>query len=294
MKTSGLILSLSLATAPLLTACSGGGSYSGPGGNGKTGELTVEITDKPFAYDLVTKAVVRVDRIQIQEMSDPDGSFQTLFEGGPIEVDLLDLTNGATQILVRTDVPVGNYDQMRLHVVGGQLELVDGDVFSTELGNLHLTSTGTSGLKILVEPPIQVTSQVSQSLLLDFDLTKSFHAVPGKDPLNATSYKLMPVVHATNRSVTGEIRGVVREDDGSGTGTLVGVAQATVYLMPPGEPDPTNSVAATTTLEDGSYALIGVQPGTWDVLAVLDPKQGRVEGLEVSVGNVTPADVLIE
>ena len=245
----------------LLPAC-GSSSSDGAGGVGgggaKTGELTVEITDKPFAFDIVTKALVQVDRIQVQDTSDPDGGFLTLFDGGPIDIDLLDLTNGATQILVRTDVPVGTYDEMRLRVVSGHLELINGDVFSSDLGNLKLTSTATSGLKVKIDPAIQVVSQVSGTVLLDFDLTKSFHAVPGNDPLSANSYKLMPVIHAKNRSETGEIRGVVRKDDGTGTGTLVGAAMATVYLMPPGEPDPANAVAATTTMDNGSYALIGV------------------------------------
>ena len=108
------------------------------------GELTVEMTDKPFAYDLVTKAIVRVDRIEIGPQGEDDEGFVTLFEGQPIEVDLLDLTNGATKILVRTDVAVGSYDEIRLRVVSAHLELIDGDVFSTELGNMHLTSTATS------------------------------------------------------------------------------------------------------------------------------------------------------
>jgi hypothetical protein len=278
-----------------LTACSSGSSGSGSGGGGAgTGELVVEATDKPFAYDLVKQAIVRVDRIEVAKSGEGDDGFITLFDGNPIEIDLLDLTNGATQVLVRTDVPEGGYDQLRLRVASGHLELVDGDVFSTELGNLKLTSTGTSGLKVMIDPPLDVVGDVSSTLLLDFDLTKTFHAVPANDPLNANSYKLMPVVHATNRSVTGEVRGVVRQDDGSGTGTLVGVDAATVYLMPAGEPDPALSVAATKTAPDGFYALIGVPEGVWDVLAVKDPASGRVSGIDVNVGMVSTVDVQIE
>jgi hypothetical protein len=254
--------------------------------------VVVEATDKPFAYDLVTKAIVRVDRIEIAPAGEDDDGFVTLYDGQPIEVDLLDLTNGATEILVRTDVEVGDYDELRLRVTSAHLELIDGDVFSTELGNMHLTSTATSGLKVKIDPPLDVVGDVSRTLLLDFDLTKSFHAVPAKDPLNANSYKLMPVVHAKNRSVTGEIRGVVLQDDG--TGTLVAVDAATVYLMPPGEPDPAFSAAATMTSADGSYALIGVDDGLWDVLAVKDPASGRVDGVEVHVGMATTVDVKIE
>jgi hypothetical protein len=292
MKTTLLTASACLA-ALLLPACSGSGGSDGAGA-AKTGELVVEITDAPFAHDLVTRAMVQVDRISVLGSGEDDSGAEVLFEGGPIDVDLLDLTNGATQILVRTDVPVGTYDEMRLRVAGGHLELRNGDVFSTDLGNLHLTSTGTSGLKVKVDPAIEVVGDLSFTLLLDFDLTKSFHCVPGNDPLNAKSYKLMPVVRAVNASETGELRGLVQQDDGTGTGTLVGVDAATVYLMPPGEQDPANAVASTMTEPDGFYALMGVEPGTWDVLAVKDPAQGRVDGVEAFAGNVTVVDLEIQ
>jgi len=292
MKTALLTTSLCLS-ALLLPACSGGGGSDGAGAS-KSGELVVAITDAPFAHDIVAVATVQVDRISVLETDGGDSGALVLYDGDPIEIDLLDLTNGATDILVRADVPAGTYDQMRLRVASGYLELTDGDVFSTALGNLHLTSTGTSGLKVKIDPAIEVVGGLSHDLLLDFDLTKSFHAVPGNALLNANFYKLMPVVRAMNQSLTGELRGVVSQDDGTGTGTLVGVEAATVYLMPPGEPDPANAVASTMTQADGFYALLGVEPGTWDVLAVKDPAQGRVDGVDVVAGNVTVVDLEIQ
>jgi hypothetical protein len=270
-----------------LLSCSGGG-----GAAGGQGELVVEVTDKPFAYDLVASAIVRVDEVRVHQDANGEEGFTTLYSGKAIEFDLLDLTNGVTQVLVRTDIPVGTYNQLRLHVVGGRIELVDGDVFSTELGNLHLTSTGTSGLKVFIDPPVEIVSQASTTLLVDFDLSKTFHAVPASDPLDASKFLLKPVVHAVNRSFTGEVAGVVLGDDG--TGTLVGVAKANVYLQPFGDPDPENSIASTASAEDGSYKLIGVPPGTWDVLAISGDLSGTVSAVSVTVGNVTTADVTIE
>ncbi len=255
------------------------------------GEIAVEVTDKPFAYDLVTSAIVRIDEVRVNQDADSDDGFITLYSGKALEFDLLDLTNGVTELLVRTDVPVGTYDQLRLHVVGGKLELVDGDVFSTELGNLQLTSTGTSGLKVFIDPPIEIVSEASSTLVLDFDLSKTFHAVPANDPLDANKYLLKPVVHAVNVSLACEVSGLVQRDDG--TGGLVPVETASVYLQPFGDPDPANSVASTASAADGSYRLIGVPPGTWDVLAVKDAEQGTASGVEVIVGNVTHADVVI-
>lgn len=277
-----------------LSACSGSSNESNappPGGTGGEGEIAVEVTDKPFGYDLVTSAIVRIDEVRVSQAADSDEGFVTLYSGKALEFDLLDLTNGVTELLVRTDVPVGTYRQLRLHVVGGRLELVDGDVFSTELGNLQLTSTGTSGLKVFIDPPIEIVSEASSTLVLDFDLSKTFHAVPASDPLDANKFLLKPVVHAVNVSLAGEVGGLVQRDDG--TGTLVPVDTASVYLQPFGDPDPANSIASTASAADGSYRLIGVPPGTWDVLAVKDAEQGTASGVEVVVGNVAHADVLI-
>ena len=48
------------------------------------------------------------------------------------------------------------------------------------------------------------------------------------------------------------------------------------------------------TTRDGQYALIGVMAGTWDVLAVKDPAQGRKDGVEVVAGNITVVDLEIQ
>jgi hypothetical protein len=283
---------LGIALALSLVAACGGSSSVGSTTSGEQGELVVEVTDKPFDYDLVVSAVVRVDEIRVHKEADGEAGFVTLYSGQQIEFDLLDLTNGVTKTLVRADLPVGTYEQVRLHVVGGRIELVDGDVFSTELGNLQLTSTGTSGLKILIDPPVEVLSELSTTLLLDFDLSKTFHAVPANDPLNAAKFQLHPVLHAVNKSMTGEVAGVVQVDDGQGG--LAPVDMATVYLQPFGDPDPANSIAATASTEDGSYRLIGVPAGTWDVLAIKGDLQGTFAGVEVEVGNVSHADIVIE
>lgn len=283
-----------LFAALFLAACSDSSSDSnGPpdGSSGQQGEIAVEVTDKPFAYDLVTSAIVRIDEVRVNQDADGDDGFITLYSGKALEFDLFDLTNGVTELLVRTDIPVGTYHQLRLHVVGGKLELIDGDVFSTELGNLQLTSTGTSGLKVFIDPPIEIVSEASSTLLLDFDLSKTFQAVPANEPLDASKFLLKPVVHAVNLSLAGEVSGTVLRDDG--TGNLVPVEMASVYLQPFGDPDPANSVASTASATDGSYRLIGVPPGTWDVLAVKDADQGSASGVEVAVGNVTHADVVI-
>lgn len=286
MKTQLAVL---LAFTLLLLGCSGGGSSTG---SAATGTLDVLATDAPFARDLVTQARISVTKITIHEDANAGSGFRTIYDGVPVDLDLLDLQNGVTRVLVHATLPVGDYRQMRLIVSGASLTLINGNIYSTANGTLSLTSQGTSGFKVFIQPAVHVSSQLATSLLLDFDLSKTFHPIPANDALNATSYKLMPVIKACNLSNSGEIRGLVTKDDGNGQ--QIGVDGATVYILPPGELDPNNSVATTGSMPNGSYAVIGLDPGPYDVLATEGALQGRVDAQQVSTGNVTTVDVVIQ
>jgi len=255
------------------------------------GELTLLATDDPFAYAMVEDATIWIDEIRAHRDADSDSGFITLYDGPPMQVDLLHLRNGITKQLATSEVPAGKYDQIRLIISAAHLSLIDGDEFSTDLGNMHLTSTGHSGLKLFISPPLQVVDGVARTVLLDFDLTKTFQAVPGNDPLNANFFMLKPVIHVADLSTTGEVRGHVREDDGAGG--LVGVADATVYILPPGETDLTLASATTASDVDGAYAVLGVDPGSHDVLADLNGRQVRVNGVHVAEGSVTIVDLVL-
>ncbi len=279
------LLFAALLALPLV-ACSGGGSDGSPEPIG-AGSLTIVATDAPFAHGLVSEARLWVDEIQIRGA----GGFQTLHSGSTIEFDLAALRNGVTRELVTSMLAPGSYDQVRLVVSDAYLRLVDDDEFSASAGTLNLTSTNTAGLKLNIDPPLAVQDGVARTLLLDFDLTKTFKAVPGADPLNATSYQLHPVVKVSNLSETGELRGAVREDDGSGQ--LVGVGDATVYVLAPGELDLGEALQTTATEFDGGYVVLGVDPGTYDVVAKLGARESRVNGRSVSAGAVTVVDFVL-
>ncbi len=276
-----------LAFALALTSCSSGSDNDSQGNVGVPSAVTLEVTDAPFAHGIVESAELWVDLITIRG---PNG-FQTLHEGSTIQFDLAQLRNGITQELTTNTLQPGDYDQIRLRVVEGALRLIDGDEFSTAAGNLHLTSTDTAGLKFNVDPPLQVGDGVARTLLLDFDLTKTFKAVPGNDPLNATSYQVLPVVKVSNLSKTGEFRGTVEEDDGAGG--LIGVGDATVYVLQPGELNLGNAVHSTATDFDGSYAVLGVDPGTYDLVADLNGRESRQDSRSVSAGSITVVDFVL-
>ncbi|HEV8114573.1 MAG TPA: DUF4382 domain-containing protein [Planctomycetota bacterium] len=279
---------LLLAIASGVAACSGGG---GGGGGGGTGTLDLSATDDAFVYDIVQEASISVDRITILHDADSDDGPITLYDGAPILLDLFNLRDGVTQHVDLSVLPVGDYRQLRLHVSAARLVLVNGNVYTTEDGTIHLTSQDTSGFKVVVDPPIEIVRDQRSDVLLDFDLTQTFHPIPANDPLNATTYSLHPVIHVTNLGHTGGIQGVVTQDDGAGG--LTPVDQATVYIMPPGQTDPTMSVATTGTATDGSYTVLAIEPGTYDVIAVKGALSGTVPGIVVVVGSVATADVTI-
>lgn len=269
-----------------LVACSGGSGASSSDELG-AGSVTIAVTDAPFAHGLVSQARLWVDEIQIRGA----GGFQTLHSGSTVEFDLAALRNGLTRELVTSMLAPGSYDQVRLVVSDAYLRLLDDDEFSASAGTLHLTSTGTAGLKLNIDPPLQVQDGVARTLLLDFDLTKTFKAVPGADPLNANWYQLLPVVKVSNLSESGVLQGAVREDDGSGQ--LVGVGDATVYVLAPGELDLGEALQTTATELDGGYVVLGVDPGMYDLVAVLGARESRVNGRSVSAGSVTVVDFVL-
>jgi hypothetical protein len=292
-----LLLLLTTFPALVLAACSGSGGNGG-GADG-FGFLTLEITDAPIDHALVEEAVIWVDRITINRESsadegdDGDDGWLTLYEGTPVEISMLELTNGITRVLLSAErLPAGEYGQIRLRVTDAHIELVNGNLYTTDDGSLHLTSQGTSGFKVFVEPPLEVRDGVDEDLLLDIDLSKTFRPVPANDPLNANTFHMHPVIRAVQLDGTGELTGVVTMNDGMGG--FSPVEMASVYVLPPGETDLDDSIASTATDANGNYTVLGVPAGTVDVLARKDTLSALEPAVVIQADEVTVVDLVIE
>ena len=255
------------------------------------GTVTVLATDAPIDHSLVEDARVWVDRVRIHAQTDGATGFYTLYEGAPVELDLDDLRSGLTATIVEADLPAGTYKQLRLRVTDALLDLTNGNLYTTTDDTLELTGQGASGFKVLLDPPLEVLDGVERNLVLDFDLPKTFLPTPASDPRTATSYELLPVIRTAVLELSGEFEGSVVGDLGGG---LVPVADATLYLLPPGETDTGESLATTATAADGSFVLLGVAPGTYDVLATLGALTDRVDGVQVIEGALTEVDLTLE
>lgn len=162
-----------LFVAALLTACDSGD----PNG---TSRMTVLLTD---AEGDVTQAVVTVERI---ELVGGAGGVQVLSETAWTG-DLTDLTNDFVTLVSDAVIPVGTYSQLRVIVSEACLgvETADGpdDVFTSPdatvvcegnpAGELQLPSYAQTGIKVVFQGPIEVTSD-QKIVLIDFDVAQSF------------------------------------------------------------------------------------------------------------------------
>jgi len=273
----------------LFAACSNdGGGGSGMGG------IEILATDAPMDPSMVDSARIEVTKIRMHRETEDelDSGWVTIFDGPPVEVELDRLRNGITEVVASGSLEAGSYRQVRIHIGGGTLLLDNGNEYSSDAGNLDFPSAMTSsGYKVFLDPPVEIPAGGVEQVLIDFDLAKTFEPVPANDPENARRYKLHPVVRGAVTSISGEIRATVRRDDGMGT--LVGVPDAMVYVLPPGEPDPANAVASSITDATGSAAVLGLLPGTYDVLAREGGTEDRVDGNVVVTGEATQVDLVL-
>lgn len=252
--------------------------------NSSTGKLSIQLTDAPFLYDMVAEANVTIFKIDARYKGEAatdstaidEKSFITLSEE-EVNVNLLELTNGLTENLVNINVPVGTYDLIRVYVKGVNVVLNDGTVY-----DLKVPSGEQTGIKVFIKPGLVVQGGLSSDLLLDFDVSKSFIAKGGRNNLSGFNFK--PVIKASNLSTAGTLKGLVTTMEDN---VKVGVEGAQVSLI-------VADTINTTTFTDitGSYVLMGLQEGSYDLLVELEgyTSESRT-GINIVSANTTSQDI---
>ena len=278
MKTRSLFVLL-LTTLALVFSCSDENDL----GN-QTGKLVVQLTDAPFPHDLVAEANVTIFKIEARYKKDALESDMEAMEEGEtspfivlmeeeIQVNLLELTNGVTETLLNTEVPVGTYDLIRVYVKGVNIVLTNGATF-----DLKVPSGEQTGIKIFIKPGLIVNGGLTAELLLDFDVSKSFVAKGNRDAISGFNFK--PVIKACNKSTTGTLMGLVTE---SVEDVVVGVegAQVAIYA---------DDILSTTTFTDvdGGYMIMGLDAGYYRVEVEKEGYEMQtIEDIEIMVANKT-------
>lgn len=244
-----------------------------------TGKLKIQLTDAPFPTDLVAEANVTITKIEarrVNENGEEEGNpFITLSEE-EMSFNLLELTNGVTAGLVDLEIEAGSYDLVRLYVSEASIKLSDETVHS-----LKVPSGAQTGIKIFIDPAIEVAGGLTTDLLLDFDVSKSFKLQGNIDsPAGIKGFIFTPVIKASNLSTTGSLFGNITDTESvviDGAQVAI-IAADTVY---------TTSFAD----ENGDYTIIGVDAGTYNIEYSKEGYQTTtIENVGIVAGNATTQD----
>lgn len=257
----------------LATSCTQNDSEGTAGGKGS---LSILLTDAPFPSSLVKNTFVTIDKIEIRstlagtatattEEADAKAVYTVVYEGEGKEFDLLKLQNGISDELANADLEPGSYDFIRMHVTQAEVVLKDGTSY-----DLKVPSGLSSGLKIKITPNLVIESGIESTIVLDFDVHKSF-IVQGnpKTLAGIKGFMFKPVLRAVCQQYTGILSGKVTEN------VTTPVKDALVEIM---LADTVYSSAVTET--DGTYAMIGIPAASYLVVV---SKEGYTD---VEVNNV--------
>ena len=237
-----------------------------------TGRLILKVTDAPFDISNIESAFVTITKVEIRQAGDCDcdeNPFIILSED-TVTLDLIDLRNGVTETLLDMEIPTGTYDLVRLYVEEAGLKEKD----SEEIHTVKVPSGSQTGIKVFLNPALEVSGGNLEEVLLDFDLSRSF--ILRGNPIHNNGFIFKPVIRAANMATAGSIKGMVTDTAG------VKIKEATVWV----EKDTVFATAIGDTL--GYYAILGVPAGTWSVSATKDGYDTvRFDGVNVIAGNRT-------
>ncbi len=284
MKINPIFVKVMLVVS-LFVGCSDDTSNSAE----ETGRLSVRLTDAPFPYDMVDEANVTIFKVEARKVSDVmnDDSNETspfvLLMESEIDVNLLELTNGTTEMLADLDVPAGSYDMVRVYVKGINVVLTDGRTF-----DLKVPSGEQTGIKVFIKPALTVTGGLSSDLLLDFDVSRSFIAkgnIKSVDGINGFNFK--PVIKASNLSTSGTLLGNITSIREEMSVALEGT-QISIFTA-----DTLNTTALSNV--DGNYAIMGLEAGSYHVFA---EREGYINSdtleIQITSANKTVQDFVLD
>ncbi|MGQ8337186.1 DUF4382 domain-containing protein [Sunxiuqinia sp. A32] len=249
--------------------------------SGGTGQLNVLLTDAPFPIELVSKTIVTIDRIDIkkQESDTTEASFIVLSEE-EMEIDLLQLSNGITELLASSELEAGAYDMIRLHIVEASVVLTDDTDF-----NLTVPSGASSGLKIKLQPSIKITDGQTADALLDFDVSKSFVVKGSVINGSVSGFNFKPVVRAVNLGIAGRIEGNVTDI------AETPLENALVKVWLPVEAEEDSLVTSSFSDVDGNYKAVGLLEGSYYLTIDLEGYTSlTIIGVNVVAGGSTLVD----
>lgn len=269
-----LIVSMLAASALIMSGCNEAMNSDVEG----KGRLVVKITDDPFDISYIESATVTITKVEIRRICDSvcDGNPFMVLSDDTVTIDLIDLRNGLTETLIDMEIEDGEYDLIRLYVEEAGLKLKDID----DPYKVKVPSGGQTGIKIFISPALNIAGGLTEELLLDVDLSRSFVLRGNMNHNNGFIFK--PVIRAANMTTAGRIEGMVKDT------AKVKVKEAKVWITR----DTTVATAFADTM--GYYAIIGVPAGTYSIFAT---KEGydtvKYDNINVLAGSKTVRDFIL-
>ncbi|MFZ9004165.1 MAG: DUF4382 domain-containing protein, partial [Robiginitalea sp.] len=273
-----------------------GGCSDGDDSLKTTGRLNVFLVDEPFPTNMVAEANVTIFKVDARltevedegdqeflEDGDSQGGFITLMDESTGQINLLDLRDDVKEQLVSMEVPAGTYDLIRVYVQDPNI-IMKGE--SQAEYDLKVPSGAQSGIKVFLDPPLQVVGGLSTDLILDFDVNKSFIPKGGSpnNPEGITGFNFTPVIRASITSTTGSITGIVTDENG----TPLEDVNVTAFAV--GD----SYEASSSTVDTGSYTISGLNPGIYEIEVSLEGyKSQEVDGIEVIANNKTTVEDIV-
>ena len=251
------------------------------------GGMHVLLTDAPFPYDQVSRVDVYIVRVEATANADTTTaqSWQTLVAPDK-SFNLLDVQNGATALLGDAQVDASGIAMIRLVIRTdlSSLTLLGGDRAAVDWAG-----PATQTINAAVEQPLSLTTGGSGNLIIDFDVGRSFMALPGG------AFQFLPWIRAVDQDATGSISGSVTGSDGGAPAAPVARASISVYRSAG-----SSLLLAATGVSDaqGHYTIHYVSGGGPYVVEATPPQgyqatPGFTRDVMVTPGQQAAADVTL-
>lgn len=244
------------------------GCDNGSNADADMGTMEVKLHDAPADYEEVN---VFIESVEVNNSESDEGWVE--ISSPEQSYNLLELTNGAYEVLGSAQLEAGTYEQIRLVLSSeGHSVVIDG-----EPHDMFVPSGEQTGVKLNVDAEIE--PDFTYTLLLDFDAARS--VVTRGNQQGGEDYLLKPVIKATNEAITGNIAGTVEP------------VESHPYVYAIAGEDTLSSTKADTS--NGEFTLIGLEEGSYDVS--VDPTDESydsetVNDVEVTVGETNELDTV--
>ena len=175
-----------------------------------TGNIILRLTDAPFPHNKVSEVNITISDILLEPDTQRQYEAETPLETidlleVPIEVNLLDLTNGVTVTLANSKLPSGSYGLLKVYLSAVRIILSDKTVF-----DLNSRANQLGGTEIILPAKFDIGPGLTKDLLLDFDVSRSFMPRTSPDAnMGIAGFYFNPVVKLSDNANSGSLSGII-------------------------------------------------------------------------------------